>query len=219
MIDSRDPGSNAGVSFFEQVLHYLYKMKQLFYALSALLLLLASCENDQNLKYPFADRGVWQENDTMTNETNFKFGRNYNWFRKKMGSPLIKKNMVTTNCCGNWTIYKFLPAEGKTKAYHSTKTIRLIENGWLYEEKDIYRKNLNDTTLIQLNILSKYIQKDSTCTFKSNFGMIDKRNFEDSAEQQTPHGSSYTEYTWKNVEIAEADSLLKSWGLSRSDEY
>jgi hypothetical protein len=147
----------------------------------------------------------------------YKFGVNYNAQRKIKGSPLVKQNMHSKYCCNEETVFEISKVPNDTSAYHLSKSIRSIINGRLTEEKDIYRKNLNDTTLIQLNILTNWALAKGKLTFKSNLGKIDRRTLNMKASEFIQKDSKYPEYKWVDLNLLQIDSVLASWHLSRFD--
>ena len=147
----------------------------------------------------------------------FQFGTKYNGTRQKFGSPLIKRNMKVHHCCGVWTSYEIEKVPDNGKAYHCSKTIRAITNGRLTEEKDIYRKNLDDTTILQLNLLTHWIWEDKKIEMKGNVGKIDKRALNLPAKHFIRNEAKYLDYAFKDLDQTQIDSVLVSWGLSRFD--
>lgn len=154
---------------------------------------------------------------SFQNVDDFEFGTKYNAVRKKMGSPLIKHNMIPQNCCGAWTMYQIDKALVKDKAYHSSKTIRLIVNGKLTEEEDIYRKDVDDTTILQLNILTSWRWEAGKLNMRGNTGKIDKRTIGIKASGFTSEFSKFPNYEFKDLNQLQIDSVLIQWGLSRFD--
>ena len=149
----------------------------------------------------------------------FVFGPSYNNVRQKFGSPLIKKNMTTQNCCGTQTVYQIseIPMDGK--AYHASKTIRSFTNGNVTEEKDIYRKNIDDTTVVQINILADWKWEENKISFSGKMGKIDKRTLNIKAKDYLTDRSKFPDYPWTSLTLTVIDSSLKVWGLSRYDDY
>jgi hypothetical protein len=150
---------------------------------------------------------------------NFEFGPSYNTVRQKFGSPLIKNNMTTENCCGTQTLYKTSEIPTNDNAYHASKTIRAFSNGKVTEEKDIYRKNIDDTTLIQVNILSHWIWEENQIYFSGSIRKIDKRALNLSPKDFLAEHSKFPDYPWTKLSLNEIDSSLKVWGLTRNDHY
>jgi hypothetical protein len=149
----------------------------------------------------------------------FEFGPSYNTVRQKFGSPRIKNNMTTQNCCGTQTVYEISEIPMNDKAYHASKTIRAFSNGKVTEEKDIYRKSIDDTTLVQVDILSDWIWEENKISFTGKIGKIDKRTLNLNAKEFLTKHSSFPEYSWTKLKLNEIDSSLKVWGLSRNDDY
>lgn len=149
----------------------------------------------------------------------FEFGPIYNDTRQKFGSPLIKSDMDAKRCCGEWTVYEILGVPSNNNPYHSSKTIRTIHNGKLTGEKDIYRKSIDDTTLLQVNLLSQWKWEEQKIVFTGSMGKIDKRTLNLSAKDFLVENSKYPDYEWTDLDLAAFDSVLQSWGLSRKDSY
>jgi hypothetical protein len=148
----------------------------------------------------------------------FKFGFKYNPIRQRWGSPLIKDNMKAHNCCGAWTIYEIDKVPDNNKAYHFSKTIRGITEGRLTNEKDIFRKNLNDTTILQVNLLTRWIWANNKLEITGNLGKIDRRSLDLSAKVFVNDAAKYPSYNFKELNGPQIDSVLHSWGLSRFDK-
>jgi hypothetical protein len=155
---------------------------------------------------------------TTKDADDFEFGMKFNSVRQKFGSPVIKHNMVTHNCCGNWTVYEIDKLPNDNKAYHVSKTIRAITNGKLTEEKDIYRKRIDDTTLIQLNILTHWIWSENKIEISSSIGKVDKRTLEIKAKDYLVNNNNYPAYHFLTLDKTQCDSALQTWGLSRLDK-
>jgi hypothetical protein len=148
----------------------------------------------------------------------FQFGVKYNSIRQRWGSPLIKHNMKANKCCGLWTEYKIGEVPDDDKAYHFSKTIRAITNNRLTNEKDIFRENLDDTTILQLNLLTLWIWADNKLNITGNFGKIDRRTLDLRAKDFITDNAKYPSYDFKELDEPQIDSLLHSWGLSRFDK-
>ena len=149
--------------------------------------------------------------------SDYKFGVKFNSIRKEKGSPLVKHNMVAKYCCDEEAVFEIDKIPADTNAYHSSKTIRLIINGHLAEEKDIYRKILDDTTLLQLNILTRWSLTEGDLTFKSNLGKIDRRILGTKAKDFINNNSNYPDYKFADLSMLQIDSVLAHWNLSRFD--
>jgi hypothetical protein len=155
---------------------------------------------------------------TVKNADDFEFGIKYNPTRLKFGSPLIKRNMVAQNCCGNWTVYMIDKKPLDNQAYHSSKTMRVIIDGRLAEEKDIYRKNLDDSTILQLNILTIWPKENGSLNFQGNVGKLDSRVLNLKATDFMSGYTKYPNYEFTTLNQPQIDSVLNLWGLSRSDK-
>jgi hypothetical protein len=172
-------------------------MKQLFVAI-LLLMTLASFDNTERID-------------------DFKFGYQYNSVRLKFGVPLISKNMLRQDEYGSWVVYN-LDKEPLDKPYHYSKAICAYDDDKVYNEIDVYRKSLDDTTIIQLDINILYDWDKQTIVAQGNYGKLDKRSFTVKAEDYLkPNPPSFPRYEWKVFDLAEIDKLLKSWQLSRRD--
>ncbi len=148
----------------------------------------------------------------------FLFGIKYNATRQKFGSPLIQHNMKASNCCGVGTIYQIDKVPDNSKAYHFSKSIYAITNNKLTEEKDIFRKNVDDSTILQLNLLTLWPWEDRKFLIKANLGKIDRRTLKLRASEFLRNKTKYPDYPFKELDQAQIDSILNSWGLSRSDK-
>lgn len=147
----------------------------------------------------------------------FPFGIRYNDMRQRYGSPLIQHEMKATNCCGVWTEY-IINKVPNNKAYHYSKTIRAITENKLTEEKDIFRENLDDTTIVQLNLLTFWNWQDNEIRITGNLGKIDLRMLGIPAKDFIRTRSKYPEYAFRDLDLRQIDSVLHSWNLSRSDK-
>lgn len=154
----------------------------------------------------------------LLKEDNFEFGIKYNAERLRIGSPLINQNMHAQHCCGVWTVYEIDSIPEGNKAYHYSKTIRGIINGKLSEEKDIYRKGVNDTTILQLNILTLWPAEGSKSGFEVNIGKVDVRSLNLKAADYVKENSKYPGYNFTSLNLDQLDSVLNSWKLSISDK-
>lgn len=145
----------------------------------------------------------------------FKFGVQYNSIRLKFGVPVIDKNMVRQDEYGSWVVYN-INKELLDKAYHYSKAICAYDDEKVYNEIDVYRKNLDDTTIIQLDINILYNWDKQTIETQGNFGKLDKRSFTVKAEDYLkPNPSRFPKYKWQVRDLGEIDKLLQSWQLSR----
>jgi hypothetical protein len=148
----------------------------------------------------------------------FLFGIKYNPTRHKFGSPLIQHNMKASYCCGIGTIYQIDKVPDNFQAYHFSKSIYAITNNKLTEEKDIFRKNVDDSTIIQLNLLTLWPWEDRKFSIEANLGKIDRRTLKLRASEFLSKRIKYPDYPFKELDQAQIDSVLKSWGLSRFDD-
>lgn len=148
----------------------------------------------------------------------FIFGIQYNPTRLRFGSPLIQHNMKASYCCGAGTVYQIDKEPVNAKAYHFSKTISAITNGTLTEEKDIFRKNVDDSTILQLNLLTLWPWSDRQFLIKGNFGKFDRRASKLRAAEFLGKHRKYPDYPYKDLDLAQIDSILHSWGLSRFDK-
>jgi hypothetical protein len=148
----------------------------------------------------------------------FEFGMKYNSVRNEFGSPLIKHNMSAHNCCGKWTVYEIDKVPSDSNAYHSSKTIRAITNGKLTNEEDIYRKNLDDTTILQLNLETVWQWTSHKLDIYGNVGKIDNRTLNIKAKDFISENRKYPDYEFTQLNQSQIDSLLSTWGLSRFDK-
>lgn len=112
---------------------------------------------------------------THPNASEFKFGIKFNLVRQKFGVPLLKQNMNAYECCKEPTIYRIDEITNDSRAYHSSKTIESFSDSTVFEEADIFRKNINDTTVFNLKMTSLYDWKNMKVSFEATVGKIDKR--------------------------------------------
>jgi len=155
--------------------------------------------------------------DSSHSADDFKFGVQYNPVRLKLGVPLISKNMVRQDEYGSWAVYN-IDKEPLGKAYHYSKAVCAYDDDKVYQEKDTYRKNLDDTTIMQLDIDFLYDWNKQTISAQGSLGKLDKRSFTVKAEDYLkPNPPKFPRYEWKVLDLGEIDNLLKSWQLSRSD--
>lgn len=148
----------------------------------------------------------------------YEFGSKYNPVRQKFGSPSIKKNMVVKSRF-IMTLYEIDAVPTGNKAYHASKTVRAVTDGKISEEKDIYRESIDDTTLVQVNILSRWIWEENRVSFRGSIGKIDKRSLDLKAGESIRELSKYPDYQHMDLNLVQIDSALKEWGLSRFDNY
>lgn len=155
------------------------------------------------------------DNNSMTDD--FKYGIKYNPIRLEFGVPLIQKNMVRQDDYGTWAVYN-INIEPTDRPYHYSKAICAYDDDRVYNEKDVYRKNLDDTTIIQLDINILYDWDKKTIIAQGNLGKLDKRSFTVKAEDYLkPDPPRFPRYEWKVLDLSEIDKLLNSWQLSRQD--
>jgi len=155
--------------------------------------------------------------DNHKSADDFKFGVQYNPVRQKLGVPLITKNMVRQDEYGTWAVYN-ITNEPLDKPYHFSKAVCAYDDDKVYQEKDTYRKNLDDTTIMQLDIDFLYDWEKPTIHAQGSLGKLDKRSFNVKAEDYLkPNPPAFPRYEWKVLDLNEIDSLLKSWQLSRGD--
>jgi hypothetical protein len=148
----------------------------------------------------------------------FLFGVKYNSTRQRFGSPLIQHNMKASYCCGIGTIYQINKVPDDSKAYHFSKSITAITNNKLTEEKDIFRKNVDDSTILQLNLLTLWPWESRKFLIEANLGKIDRRTLKLRASEFLGNYSKYPNYRFKELDQGQIDSVLNSWGLSRFDK-
>jgi hypothetical protein len=177
----------------------------------------------------------------LTFQDGNKFGLEYNAVRQKFGAPLVKPNMQLDTTYGSWFLYA-IPVEPRTSAYHYSKAVCLVIDDKVIQEKDIYRKYLDDTTLLQMEIDIVYDWNSESMRANANFRKIDKRTFapnsknanvtqdaetnlqsliENSVKQATDNylkQQSYPKYKLEVINLDQIDSLLNSWQLSRFDK-
>jgi hypothetical protein len=154
-------------------------------------------------------------------DSNFKFGRKYNSIRHKFGAPLIKNNMEAHDCCGNWTTYMVKEQPTDKNPYHYCKAISTIINDTVIEENDVYRRNIDDTTMMQLDIHILYDWKTkSLILIAPGVGKVEKRQIGLKAEDYLkPNLPQFKESQWQTLDnLTQVDSVLTSWGLSRFDK-
>lgn len=144
-----------------------------------------------------------------------QFGIKYNPVRQKFGAPLIKPSMIAHNCCGAGTVYRIDKEPGDQAAYHFSKTIRTISNDKPTEEKDIYRKKLNDTTILQLNVLTWFNWAKDSAELHGSVGKIDRRTVNLKTKDFFTENSKYPSYEHMKCTQQQIDSALTAWGLSR----
>jgi len=89
--------------------------------------------------------------DIKHSQDDFKFGIKYNSVRLKFGVPIISKNMIKQEGYGNWIVYN-INKEPMDKPYHYSKAIIAFDDNKVYQEKDAYRQNLDDTTIRELDM-------------------------------------------------------------------
>ncbi|OQP50127.1 hypothetical protein A4D02_27215 [Niastella koreensis] len=149
---------------------------------------------------------------------NFEFGIKYNPVRRKFGSPLIKHYMSAHNCCGAWTTYEIDNVPADNGAYHSSKTIRVITNGKVTNEEDLYRKQLNDTTILQLDIETALLWENDSLEIYAKFGKIDTRKLKIEPKDVIIDDSKYPRYEKMKLDRQQIDSVLRLWNLSRFEK-
>ena len=139
-----------------------------------------------------------------------------------------------------WLLYK-IPDEPSEGSYHYSKAVCLIFDDKVIQEKDIYRRQLDDTTLMQMEIDVIYDLSSDSINAKANFGKIDKRTFVtnldnvNQTEQNENDLQSFIEnsvkratenylkqkqcprYKWEVLSLDQIDIVLNSWTLSRFD--
>jgi len=156
--------------------------------------------------------------DNIHSGDDFKFGFQYNSVRLKFGAPLINKDMVRQEDeYVSWVVYN-INEEPLDKPYHYSKAVCAYDDEKVYNEKDVYRKNLDDTTIMQLDINILYDWDKQMIIAQGNLGKLDKRSFTVKAEDYLkPNPPKFPRYEWKVLDLAGIDNLLNSWQLSRHD--
>jgi hypothetical protein len=152
-------------------------------------------------------------------QDDFKFGIKYNSVRLKFGVPVINKNMVKQEGYGSWVVYN-INKEPIDKPYHYSKAIVAFDNNKVYQEKDTYRQNFDDTTIRELDMDVFYDWEHNTVVIQGSVGKLDKRKFAIKAEdylKQIPP-KKLPSYKWETLDLNQIDSLLNSWKLSRFDK-
>lgn len=147
------------------------------------------------------------------NPPNSELGISFNSERLKYGAPIIHSYLCfqsTSEKMESWGLAYELEDTMKG-GYHAGKGI-FHSKGALLDEKDIYRKRIDDSTLIMLGILT-YVSKD----FKVEFPSIwyDTLNASSVGLSKPVITERKFNARW-DLSIEQADSILHSWGTSRT---
>ena len=146
----------------------------------------------------------------------YKYGKAYNSFRQEKGIPIVEELMVKTSQIGTQTVYQ-VNVKSLLKPTHFSKVIdTLYKRPGLTSEKDVYRSIIDDTTYMQLNILSEW-DNDNQLRQRGNCGKVDIR-IGDAEDIEKFHlaAETYPNYEWNNnLSLTQIDSILNSWGLKR----
>lgn len=125
--------------------------------------------------------------------------------------------MVRQEGYGSWVVYN-IQSEPLDKPYHYSKAVSAYDNEKVYNETDVYRKNVDDTTIMQLDINIIYDWDNRTIIVQGNLGKLDKRSFTVKAEDYLkPNPPKFPKYEWRTLDLPEIDNLLHAWQLSRHD--
>ena len=154
--------------------------------------------------------------DTNNSEDDFKFGIKYNPIRLKFGIPCINKDMNRQDGYGSFVVYS-INIEPSNKPYHFSKAIVAFDNDKIYQEKDTYRQNIDDSTIKQLDMDIFYDWTNNAIIVQGSVGKLDKRKFGIKSEdylKSTPP-LRLPSYKWEVLDLSQIDELLKIWQLSR----
>lgn len=144
-----------------------------------------------------------------------KFGHPFNKTRLKYGAPIIHDYLCFESGSPkmeSWGLPKEIQ-DTITVGFHEGKGVFLTSEGIL-DEKDIFKKRLNDSTFIMLGILT-YVSKDMKVDFPNIwYDTISTSTIGLSKKYHTNFESVHTQR--QSLTIQQADSILQSWGTSRS---
>ncbi|WP_157491700.1 hypothetical protein [Flammeovirga sp. SJP92] len=144
-----------------------------------------------------------------------------NKLREKLGVPTIKENMVMMDEM-TWSINN---RNSKDGSFHAKKIIMYDRNcnSCSWEESDMFRKKINDSTYVQLNLHSVLnndkvdFNRTKPLLFKVDIralkvsvkGEIDNMLFGSDTSKRS------IDYPSKIITMEQADSVLLSWNLKR----
>jgi hypothetical protein len=154
------------------------------------------------------------QNSCNENGSIAKFGKPFNNLRSKYGAPIIHDYLcfeTATDKMETWGLSKEIQ-DTITAGFHEGKGVFLKTDG-LLDEKDIFRKRINDSTFIMLGILT-YVSKDMKVEFTNIWSdTVSARTIGLARTSQT--NFERVDNPRQNLTIQEADSILQSWGTSR----
>ena len=166
--------------------------------------LISSCSQSENKNY------------CKENEKASKFGLAFNKTRLKYGAPVIHDYLClesTSEKMESWSLSKEIQ-DTISIGFHDGKGVFLQTDG-LLEEKDIFRKRINDSTFVMLGILT-YVSKDMKVDFPDIwYDTISAGSI--GLSKKTREGSERTNTPKYGLTITQADSVLRSWGTSRTE--
>lgn len=143
-----------------------------------------------------------------------KYGREYNKIRLQVGAPIIHNYMCleTPNATfeESWRMPKALQMKAKN-GFHAGKTIFLQSEAQL-DEKDIFRKRIDDTTFMMLGILTE-VRNGKTEYPSIWFMTVDARDI--SLAEDNRAGREHKMGFTSKFTIHQADSVLQSWATAR----
>lgn len=166
--------------------------------------------------------GISINSCTMTKNKNYckengllsKFGQSFNKTRLKYGAPIIHDYLCyesATDKMESWGFSKEIQ-DTITVGFHEGKGIFLKSEGML-DEKDIFKKRINDSTFIILGILT-YVSKYMKVYFPNIwYDTVSVSTIGSLRESQT--NFERINSPRQNLTIQQADSILQSWGASR----
>ncbi len=126
--------------------------------------------------------------------------------------------MIAVKWLKDYPVYEIEKIPAGNFAYHYSKSVFGKLNHKITSEKDIYRKPIDDTTLIQLNLSSEYDWTAFKGVITGDLFLVDKRSLKQSATGLLKNGSKYPEYERTELNFTQNDSILKNWKLSRFDK-
>ena len=105
--------------------------------------------------------------------------------------------------------------ESFKKGFHYGKSMH-VHNDSIFQEEDVFRIKLNDSTYNQINI-STY-GKPGDVTFDCMIFKVDSRSINRSAMECINSKEEFPEYPIRKISIVEADSVLRTWELNIRNE-
>ena len=150
---------------------------------------------------------------------NSPFGKEFNEHRKKLKESTIKENMILTSSHKDYSSWEIPNKDTRDGIFHAAKNINVNnweEKGW--DETDVYRKQINDSTYQQLNTYTRF-ENDSAKSFLTPiFFKTSKKGLklnEEELKKLVRGEGKRKNYKTFSLNGTKADSILKSWEINK----